>query len=518
MNNRLYTLNMLLIVAFLLGGMTTCSRPSGEELQPAYWPTQGWRSTLPEEQGMDSAELVRMFEYVEDNNIDLHSLLIVRNGFLVMEAYWHPYGPNDRHSIESIVKTVTGTLLGIAIDRSEVKNTRQKLVDFFPDRVIQNMDKDKKSITLGNLLSMTPGLDCEDVVALGGMDQAGDWVQYFLDLPMSSKAGKKWIYCSGTSHLISAILQKETGMDSRTYANQNLFAPLGIPQITVKDWAADPQGITNGITGLYLTPRELAEYGYLYLNKGRWDGRQIVSSQWVDKSTKEQAYIGEDEYVGGLDRRFGYFWSIFPEQKYYGYLGRGGQELFVLPRENMVIVFTGAVEVGEEGILLNLINDYIVPSVCSESALPSNPEAGVELETFIQTAAGSKQPVPALPDKALNITDKTYKLEPNFLGWSDMTFHFEPGLDEATLTISGSPKLKIGLDNRYRLTNSPNSRPIGLRGQWAGTDRLYLDYIIFGDFIRSEAWMTFTGDEITITISYLNWNNPPIVLHGSLQK
>jgi CubicO group peptidase (beta-lactamase class C family) len=518
MKNRQYALNILLIVAFLFGDMTSCTSHSNEEFQPAYWPTQGWKNTLPEEQGMDSAELVRMFEYIEDNNIELHSLLIVRNGFLVVESYWHPYGPNDRHSIESITKTVVGTLLGIAIDSGEVKNVKQKLVDFFPERVIQNMDKNKKSITLEHLLSMTPGLDCEDAIALGGMDQAGDWVQYFLDLPMSSKPGAKWIYCSGSSHLISAVLQKGTGMDARSYANQNLFVPLGVPQITGLDWATDHQNITNGVAGLYLTPRELAKYGYLYLNQGRWDGRQIVSSQWVNESTKEQAYIGEDEYVGGLDRRFGYFWSIFPEQEYYGYLGRGGQELFVLPQENMVVVFTGALEVGKESILLNLVNDYIVPSVRSESAFPSNPQACVELETFIQTAAGSKQPVPILPDKALNISNKTYKLEPNFLGWSDMTFHFEAGLDEATLTMSDSPELKIGLDNRYRLTDSLNSRPIGLRGQWVENDRLYLDYIIFGDFIRSEAWITFAGDEITITIRYLNWNNPPIVIHGNLQE
>ena len=145
MKNCQYVLNILLIVAFLFGDMTSCTSYSNEEFLPAYWPTQDWRNTLPEEQGMDSAKLVRMFEYIEDNNIDLHSLLIVRNGFLVMEAYWHPYGPNDRHSIESITKTVVGTLLGIAIDRGEVKNVKQKLVDFFPERIIQNMDKKNRS-------------------------------------------------------------------------------------------------------------------------------------------------------------------------------------------------------------------------------------------------------------------------------------------------------------------------------------------------------------------------------------
>ncbi len=335
---------------------------------------------------------------------------------------------------------------------------------------------------------------------------------------MSSKPGKKWIYCSGASHLVSAVLQSETGMDARTYANQNLFVPLGISQVPEQDWASDPQGITNGIAGLYLTPRELANYGYLYLNHGRWDETQIVPAQWVKQSTREQAYIGEDKYVGGLDRRFGYFWSIFPDQNYYGYLGRGGQELFVLPQQNIMVVFTGALEVGKEGFLLKVINNYIVLSVRSENAIPSNAESIARLESFVQAAAGSKLPVPNLPETALAISDKTYRLEPNSLRWSEMTFHFDPGAAEAILTMSDSPDLKIGLDDRYRLTDSPNSRPIGLRGHWLDSSTFYLDYIVFGDFIRSEARIKFDENKITVTITYLNWNSPPIVLRGKIRK
>jgi len=515
MNNYPRALIILIIVVFILGSSLSCAKSGIEEFQPAYWPTEIWEHTIPEEQGMDSAQLVRMFEYIEDNDIHLHSLLIVRNGYVVTEAYWHPYGPNDRHTIESITKPIVGTLIGIAIDRGEIESTKQKLVDFFPNRDIQNLDNDKKSITLGNLLSMTPGLDCADTTTLDGVNRADDWVQYFLDLPMSSKPGKRWIYCSGASHLVSAVLQSETGMDARTYANQNLFVPIEISQVDEQDWESDHQGLTNGIAGLYLMPRELAKFGFLYLNKGRWDGKQIVSAQWVDESTREHAYIGEDDYVGGLDRRFGYLWSIFPDQKYYGYLGMAGQELFVLPQQKMVVVFTGALEVGKEGILLNLINDYIVPSVRSENAIPSNLEANASLESFVQSASGSKQPVPDLPNMALNISDKTYRLESNFLGWSDMTFHFDPGSEDAILKMSGSPDLKIGLDNRYRLTDSPNGRPIGLRGKWIDSSTFYLDYIVFGDFIRSEARIVFDEDKITVTITYLNWNSPPIVLRGN---
>ncbi|HLO29825.1 MAG TPA: serine hydrolase [Anaerolineales bacterium] len=508
----------MLLIMLVWGNRASCTSSPLQRFEPVYWPTQGWKNTLPEEQGMDSAQLARMFEYIDSHEIPLHSLLIIRNGYLVTEAYWHPYGPSDKHSVESITKSVIGTLIGIAIDQGKLKSTEQRLLDFFPDQTIKNLDSRKKSITLGNLLSMTPGLDCDDSKVQPGLDSTIDWVQYFLDLPMASEPGEEWIYCSGAGHLLSAIIHNEIGTDTRTYANQNLFTPLGISQVAEQDWAHDPQRITNGMAGLYLTPRDLAKYGYLYLNRGKWAGQQQVSAQWVERSTREQAYIGNDEYVGGLDRRFGYFWSIFPEQQYYGYLGRGGQELFVVPEENLVIVFTGALRVGKEGSLLNLINDFIVPSILAESSIPANSTSNAKLDSLIQDIAGTEQDVPVLPQIAQDISNNTYKLEPNFLGWSDMMFRFETGSDEAVLTMADSPNLKIGLDNRYRLTKSLNTRPIGLRGQWVKLDTLFLDYIIFGDFIRSEAYITFADKEITIKINYLNWDIPSIVIHGNLKE
>jgi hypothetical protein len=403
----------------------------------------------------------------------------------------------------------------MAIDQGSLQSVQQRLVEFFPERSIQNLDEQKKTITLQNLLSMTPGLTCQDLSSAGqGLFNVEDWIQYLLDLPVSDPPGSRWIYCSGAAHLLSAILQNATGMDARSYANTYLFTPLGIAEVPEGDWTTDPKGITNGVAGLYMKPRDLAKYGYLYLKKGNWNGQQVVASQWVEESTREQAYIGPDDYVGGLDRRFGYLWSIFPELKYYGYLGMAGQELFVLPEKNMVIVFTGALPVGKEATLLRLVNDYIVPAVLSDGSLPSNPGAFSRLEALIQAAAGSPQPVLALPQTALDITGKTYRLDPNALGWKDMTFTFRPGSETAVLRISGSPDMKIGLDNRYRLTQTSESRPVGLRGRWLASDEFELDYIIQGDFIESVGRFKFEEDQMTLTIKNLNFGNPPMTLHG----
>jgi CubicO group peptidase (beta-lactamase class C family) len=517
---KIYRILYLITMILLAGCLTaSCTAKPTQKAEPEYWPTQDWQSTTPEEQGLDSGKLAEMFEYIDKDELRLHSLLIVRNGRLVTEAYWHPYGPDVRHSIESNTKSIVGTLIGIAIEQGSLQGVDQKLLDFFPGRTIQNNDEQKKAISLKNLLAMTPGLTCQDTSSAGqGMFTAENWVQYLLDLPVSDPPGSRWIYCSGAAHLLSAILQEVTGMNARSYANIALFKPLGIPEVTEEDWGSDAQGVTNGIAGLYLTPRDLAKYGYLYLMKGNWNGQQVVPAGWVEESTQEQAYIGPDDYVGGLDRRFGYMWSLFPDIKYYGYLGMAGQELYVLPEKELVIVFTGSLPVGKEAALLDLVNEYIVPAAQSGEPLPANAQALSRLDALIQAAAGSPQPVPRLPQTALDISDSTFQLDANPLGWKDMAFHFQPGSDTAVLKITGSPDMEIGLDDRYRLTATPASRPVGLRGRWLAASEFELDYIILGEFIESVGRFKFEGNQMTLTIKNLNFGGPPLVIHGRVDK
>ncbi|RPI34026.1 MAG: class C beta-lactamase-related serine hydrolase [Chloroflexota bacterium] len=483
---------------------------------PAYWPTNGWQRTTPEQLGMDSEKLVEMFAAIQEQGLNLHSLLIVRNGYRVLEVHYHPYGPGDVHAVASNTKTVVSTLVGIAIDQGKIESVDQKMLVFFPEREVEQLDPRKEAVSLRNLLSMTPGLDCEDLTpAAQGMYNASDWVQYLLDLPMNADPGKQWVYCSGSAHLLSAIVQAATGVDARTYANHYLFQPLGIPEVTQAGWAPDAVGVTNGIAGLFLTPRDLAKLGFLYLHQGQWDGTQVVSRDWMAAATREQAYIGPDSYVGGLDRRFGYMFSIFPEQNMYGYLGMAGQELFVVPEQNLVVVFTGALEVGTEASLLALVNEYIVPAVQSQGALPANPAAQGELEAVAQAAAGETRPVPVLPQVGQDISGLTYKLNENSTGWQEIGFLFEPGSDEAILRMSNSPDLLIGLDNRYRLTESPASRPVGLRGRWQADGKFFMEYILFGDFIHSQAWFEFDGDRMSLTLKYLNFPGQPMILQGT---
>ncbi len=168
--------------------------------------------------------------------------------------------------MSSATKSITGTLIGIAIDKGLIDSVDHKLLDFFPDRTFANVDTQKQSITLRHVLSMSSGLDWPhnglNEYLEPGMEASKDWVQFVLDRPMAAAPGSVFVYNSGGSHLLSAVIQKATGMSALDFAQKHLFAPLGITNVT---WATDPQGINFGAANLAMSPRDMAKLGYLYL-------------------------------------------------------------------------------------------------------------------------------------------------------------------------------------------------------------------------------------------------------------
>ena len=174
-----------------------------------YWPTGAWRISSPEEQGMHSKPLADMLELIgKDYKID--NVTIVRNGYIVADAYFYPFSKGQKHILYSATKSILSALTGIAIDKGHIKNVDQTIIDFFPDRTLANLDELKKSISLENFLTMTSGLKCRDShryrwVGLSEMCTSNDWAQYVLDLPMSEPPGKRFEYCNGVSYLLSVI-------------------------------------------------------------------------------------------------------------------------------------------------------------------------------------------------------------------------------------------------------------------------------------------------------------------------
>jgi CubicO group peptidase (beta-lactamase class C family) len=303
---------------------------------------------------MDSARLAAMLEWVQQQRLNLHSLLVIRNGYIVSETYFDSYRQNDRHQLFSCTKSFIATLIGIALDRGDIQRIDAPVMDFFAGRSFTNLDERKQAMTLQDLLTMRSGLDWQEGdPAYVAMMRSPDSVKYVLDKPMALAPGSQFNYCSGCSHVLSAILQQATGANTLDYAEKNLLKPLGINNLR---WDKDPSGIPIGGWGLQLTPREMAKLGYLYLHDGAWEGRQIVSSAWVQAATQQHT-----ETDGDLG--YGYQWWVYPSFGAYTALGLEGQTIFVVPEEDLIVVTTASVDGHEQ--IFRLIDEYIMPSIGS---------------------------------------------------------------------------------------------------------------------------------------------------------
>lgn len=346
---------------------SSCSRTfTKTKNTPDYWPTEGWRTTTPEEQGISPALLVDMLERIIKDGVDIDSISIIRNGYLITDIYMYPANNHKKHPIHSCTKSLTSTLVGIAVDKGFIQSTDQRVVDFFPERFIDNMNTWKKGITLEDLLTMRSGLETKDNLKNFGwqglyeMRATSDWTQHVLDKPMMTPPGAKFEYSNLVSFLLTSILQKQTNKDALSFAHDHLFGPLGIKDVM---WDKSPGGIYTGYAELWLTPHDMAKLGFLYLNNGRWDYQQILAEDWVEKATQGHVSVSPS-------LKYGYQWWV-GEDCYFA-MGYQGQFIFVIPDKNMVVVFTSNVSGHSLFTPYSYLKEYILPAVISTQALPVN--------------------------------------------------------------------------------------------------------------------------------------------------
>ena len=347
-----------------------------------YYPTKGWKVTAPEDQGIQSKSLLAMLENIQDNGYIIQSISIIRNGYLVMDSYVHPFAESQKHEMYSVTKSIISALIGIAIDKGYIKDVNQTLAELFPNRKISNLDGLKQTITLENLLMMASGLNCNDGpekkwAGVFEMMKSNDWVQYTLDLPMEKTPGEWFDYCNGVSHLLSAAISESTGMKTIEFAKKYLFDPLGIVDIK---WDTSPGGINIGFSKMWLQPKDMAKFGLLYLNKGKWEDKQIISAEWIEASTRP--YLD----AGSKGSQYGYQWWINPAG-YFLAMGIYGQMIFVVPEKNLVAVFTGKIEGENMFVSGRFLREYIIPACVSEKPISSDQEATAGLNKMIKTLA-----------------------------------------------------------------------------------------------------------------------------------
>jgi CubicO group peptidase (beta-lactamase class C family) len=341
---------------------------AGRQTAPA-WPTAGWSTAAPADLGLDAQALESLHtEFAAGRHGYVDGMLVVRHGRIAFErSYahdyaalftgkgrpgiynyydpaWHPYYKRGAlHTMQSVSKSVTSALIGIAILRGEIAGVDVKVMPYFSEFRIKP-DPRRDRMRLIDVLTMRTGIGWDESSTsytdatnnCAEMEASEDWIQYVLDQPMASDPGTVWVYNSGATQLLSYILKKATGMEADEYARERLFKPLGIESY----WKRTPKGLADTEGGLYLTPRDLAKIGYLYLHDGVWAGTRLLPQGWAADSTR---WIAD---AGKTGRGYGYKWWVLSRKgpttvDAYAGIGYGGQRLIVAPELDLIAVFTG---------------------------------------------------------------------------------------------------------------------------------------------------------------------------------
>ena len=486
MKNKRRIVISVLFVAQFAGLMHAAEKASSME----------WTTGLPEEVGLDSAALVEMFDSVRQHKIPVHSIQIVRHGRMVMDAYFYPYSVEMRHDVASVTKSVTSTLIGLAIQKGYLRDVQQPFLSLFPNRPVAKLDERKRRITLEHLLTMQSGWDCgfePKEARLFEMRGSTNWLQFMLDLPMVADPGTRFGYCSGNPHVLSVILSTTTGTNALAFARRELFEPLGIHDVS---WPTDPAGNNHGWGDLQLHPRDMAKLGQLFLQRGRWGERQILSESWVRIATDNhvERTVNKDHY--------GYAWWVKGDD-YPGMfeaVGRGGQRINVWPAKDMVMVFTGGeFEPGD-------IAQFVLRALRPEQSLPANPEASSKLRDRIiaATKPSLPQPVNKAPNASADISGKVIRMSTNTLGLRELTLKFDGSAEaKAELLVDRHHEhFVVGLDGVERF--SPNTLvdlPAACRGEWIGNNTFLLQINLVGGINFYMVKLTFSNQSKKVIVN-----------------
>jgi len=317
-----------------------------------YWPAATWRTANPQDVGMDKSRLDDLAEKIRSRRIaELNGLVVIRHGYVVLEQYANGSSASQAHEMQSVTKSVTSLLVGIAIDQGKIPSVDGKVLSFFPEYTdIRNMDQRKQNVTIKSLLMMESGINFyEDPYEGSPLQQlnnsSGDWLRIVLDQPMNAAPGELWQYNSGGVISLGGVIYNTTHITADEFARQFLFSPLGI---TVASWfKGNPNGLPHMGGGLSLRASDLARIGYLVLRKGKWGDRQIVTESWIDESTRH--HVHNPRTFGTHPTDYGYLWWLLPLDNRSGgswdtdiitASGAKGQWLFIVPKYDLVVAAT----------------------------------------------------------------------------------------------------------------------------------------------------------------------------------
>ncbi len=446
----------------------------GHAQAPVAWPTKGWQVSTPEAEGMDSAALASLYEYLATAGFNTDSVLVVRYGRIVSETYVAPFSTELRHDLRSVTKSVVATLVGVAVQEGKIASLDQKVLSFFPDQRANGPLQE--ALAVRHLLDMASGIqwrehpydEHSDVAKLA---KSADWVKFILDRQVEGMPGEKFRYTGADPHLLSAILTRSTGANAAAYARQGLFKTMGIHDFA---WRADPQGNTVGESSLRLKSRDMAKLGLLYARQGRWEDRQVLPPDWT-----------ATVFAGGLPNgnnplnalpTYSKLWWTDASVPYAEALGRHGQHIIVLPEQDVVLVVTSkTADNTRRSSAVEMVKRYLLPAIKSHTAVQESPDGQAQLAQAVRRLGTVSKPEPQQPNpQAEALSKRTFDLEPN--AWQLREYALELSLphprlrlEHATRTFPFSYKSlggAIGLQGDYVVSQTKSDGPLAIRGRW----------------------------------------------------
>ena len=475
--------------------------------------------SLPEEQGICSTGVSAFLNRIKELNIELHSIMLLRHGHVVAEGWWSPYSPELPHMLFSLSKSFTATAIGLAVSE-QLLSLEDKLVSFFPDEAPAELSDNLAQMNIRHLLMMGSG-HTTDTMTVMLQSSDGDWVRAFLQLPVEKEPGTYFMYNTGATYMLSAVLQKVSGQTLLEYLGPRLFTPLGIQNPT---WESCPRGINTGGYGLNITTEDIAKFGQLYLQQGQWNNRQILSREWVAAASAKQIANGDESPDSGeWSQGYGYqFWKC--RHGAFRADGAFSQLCIVMPEQDAVVAVTSGTNEMQQ--VMDTVWEFLLPAMKSAPLHLEQSSAAAELAVQL----GSLKILPPRCKRTStlesSLSGQVYQMEANEMGTD--TFQVSFSGDEAVMTThgsSGTQSIVFGREAWNACSASIMPSPTGQNAimasfTWAAEDKLQLTMQLIETAFYLTAEVTVKENSILLT-QYINvaiGPNEPVTVAGYLKE
>ncbi|HWQ15340.1 MAG TPA: serine hydrolase [Roseiflexaceae bacterium] len=416
----------------------------------------------PEAQGISSSAIGAFVDAVERQIHDMHSFMLLRHGHVVAEGWWAPYAPAHPHMLFSLSKSFTATAVGLAAAEG-LLSLDDPVLAFFPDAAPAEVGEHLAAMRVRHLLSMSTG-HAEDTTPALRADPDGDWARAFLACPVEHTPGTHFVYNSGATYMLSAIVQRRSGARLLEYLRPRLLEPLGIAEAT---WERCPRGVDTGGWGLSVTTESIACFGQLYLQGGVWHGRRLLPAGWAEEATARHVSNGASP-ESDWEQGYGYqFWRC----RHGAYRGDGafGQFCVVMPAQDAVLAITSGL--GDMQAVLDLVWEHLLPAM-GDAPLPEDRAAHEALRRQLARLALPTQAGRPSSPTARRVSGTPFAFASNDLGLEALTFDFAG--EGCALTVRdgrGEHQLRCGFGAwaaGETTLDSSGPRPVAASGAWTG--------------------------------------------------